>query len=321
MEKELKLSQPESVREAALWTVAWFDVFGQVLTLREVHRWLWGMNASLPRVHLALEECEHIRSEKHGGEIYYFLEGRENMVAKRLSRERVARRFWERVQKYGWVFRWVPHLRMVAVVNTLAFGYPDSDSDIDLLVMTKAGRIWSARACLTMVLNLLGVRRQGEKVAERFCLSFFISEEGVRMREVALKPFDPYLAQWMLTMVPVFDAENYTARLWGENLWVRGYFPNFVPGSLKAVPKRGRMASASVWLMEKILWNGLMERVLRAWLKPRAERKAARLEEGADIVISDEMLKFHNKDMRRKFLEGWRERIEKIDPVSANKLI
>lgn len=310
--------KPRNIRDAVLWTVAWFDVFGQPLTLREVHRWLWGMRADLSRVELALLEHRGISSEEHGGERFFFLTGRANIINLRLRRERIARDFWHKVNKYNWVFRISPHVEMVAIANTLAMGFPESDSDIDLFVITRKNHMWGARFCLTAMLHLLGVRRHGEKVAKRFCLSFFTTEEAFDFRQIAKKPLDPYLAQWILTLTPVFEEDHTIAKFWGANLWARDYFPNFTPGSLGKVPKRGFFTKTITFLRELVI-NKYTEKLLRHWLLPRANKKAQKLNKEADVVISDDMLKFHGKDMRNQFIRKWRQNIRDIDPAADIK--
>ena len=75
-----------------------------------------------------------------------------------------------------WV-SWIPGLRMVAICNSLSMYASDADSDIDLFVVTEKNRLWFVRILMTIVFQILGVRRHGNHVAKRFCLSFFSTVE------------------------------------------------------------------------------------------------------------------------------------------------
>jgi hypothetical protein len=81
----------------------------------------------------------------------------------------------------------------------------DADSDIDLFVVTSPRRLWTVRILMTLVFQLLGVRRYGKKIAGRLCLSFFSTTDGLDMSEIALDGGDPYLATWVKYLSPILD--------------------------------------------------------------------------------------------------------------------
>ncbi len=91
---------------------------------------------------------------------------------------------------------------MVAVVNSLSMYATHRDSDIDLFIVTSRGTLWWVRVMVTLTFSLHGVWRHGEDIADHFCLSFFVTEDALDMKEIALED-DIYLYFWMYYMRPI----------------------------------------------------------------------------------------------------------------------
>lgn len=111
---------------------------------------------------------------------------------------------FERTQKYMRYMTWMPGLRMVAVCNSLSMYASDDDSDIDLFIVSDPGRMWLTRICFTVVFQLLGVRRHGNKVANRFCLSFFATTNALDFSKIAIED-DVYLKTWIEHLKPIVN--------------------------------------------------------------------------------------------------------------------
>lgn len=77
----------------------------------------------------------------------------------------------------------------------------DGDSDIDLFVETAPGMLWTGRVMTTLFFSILGVRRHGNYVKGRFCLSFF-AVENADLGKVAIED-DAYLYEWARRLVSV----------------------------------------------------------------------------------------------------------------------
>ncbi len=109
---------------------------------------------------------------------------------------------------------------MVALCNSRAMGEANENSDIDLFIITKKNALWTGRFLVTLFSALLGVRRKNthgltkgtpeyiKKTKNRFCLSFFITEEYLNLSDIRLKPRDPYLDRWMETLIPLVNKNN-----------------------------------------------------------------------------------------------------------------
>ena len=70
--------------------------------------------------------------------------------------------------------------------------------------------MWLARLIITLILQFFGVRRYGDKIAGRFCLSFFVTEKRLNLEPLQIKPEDPYLAYWTKNLKPIYGEEMYS---------------------------------------------------------------------------------------------------------------
>ena len=162
-----------SLRDAVYATVCWFDIFDQPVSAEEVHRYLWQRQATLAAVKRQLYSDPRI-GKSFG---FFALVGRAGMVVTRCRRQYHADKLWRRVARWRWLFRAVPFLKFAGVGNTLAMGWPESNSDIDLFIVTRKNRLFTTRLFLTLITSLFGVRRHGEKNC--WSLLSFVLRRGV----------------------------------------------------------------------------------------------------------------------------------------------
>lgn len=245
---------------------------------------------------------------------YYVRKGRSAITETRKNRKFIAEKLWNRVKLYTQHMRKVPFVRMVAVCNNLCYDNTSPDSDIDLLIVIKAGRMWTARLALSLLLHFFGVRRHGDKVAGRFCLSFFVTEKHLSMEGLQIKPEDPYLAYWTKLLAPVYGKKTYE-RFKAENSpWlIDRYGLKFNEEVLRHLPSydwESPFKRFMEWLLGGYLGN-LAEALVKKTFKRRTLRKMKRLGPEASVIVSDDMLKFHNHDKRREYWERWKEKIKK----------
>jgi hypothetical protein len=124
-----------------------------------------------------------------------------------------------RAQQYSNYLTWIPGMRMIAICNSLSMYNGDSESDIDLFIVTDPGRIWLVRGLVTLVLQILGVRRHDDLVTGRFCLSFFATTHGIDLSTIAI-PRDIYLQEWGRSLKPIWSRSD----CYGEFLRVNNEF-------------------------------------------------------------------------------------------------
>ncbi|MBT5016116.1 hypothetical protein HN748_00235 [Candidatus Peregrinibacteria bacterium] len=300
-------------RQAVLATLAYFDQFQYPLTLEETERFLFQLEPDRHHIEITLKESQLIQ----GRGSYYQLSQEADHIAERHLRALVAKRLWKRINRFRVIFGLVPYLKLVAVCNNLALSNSKPGSDIDLFIVTKPGRLFISRLILTVWLQLLGVRRHGSKIAGRFCLSFFVTEENLDFNFIKKEPLDIYLAYWFQTLQPIQGNREIYEKLltknsdWLQKIFMRPLHPNM--HRFKEAPLWARSLRS---LQEKILNTSLgdkLEEKLENWQITRAQKKrdlVARDNPDHGIIISRHMLKFHNVDRRELFYKRWIKTLE-----------
>ncbi|MFZ4461087.1 MAG: hypothetical protein ACOYN2_00640 [Patescibacteria group bacterium] len=189
---------------------------------------------------------------------------------------------------------WVPGLRMVAVCNSLSMYASDNDSDIDLFIVSDPGRMWLTRIYFTVIFQLLGVRRHGNKVANRFCLSFFATTNALDFSKIAIED-DAYLKTWIKHLKPIVNIGG----CYEEFLTINSKWSDM---SAHATKENLRfLAVEKPMSPEWFGWNwNFLDRVCKWIFLPMTLREYNRLGKPWGILISDDMLKFHRNDRRKE---------------------
>lgn len=215
------------------------------------------------------------------------------------------KKLWIKVRTYLWVLKFVPFVKMAAVCNNLAFGKIDEKSDVDLFVIAKSGHLFTVRIFITFILHILGVRRHGDKVAGRFCLSFFVDDECLDLSKISIDK-DIYLAFWIKSMIPIIE-DSILDKFLKENMWAKYFFENekdFVINTSQTFFESRFLKKFLEWIFGGEIGNWF-EKMMRNWQMRRASEKAKFADNDASLVIGEHILKFHNIDRRREYRNNW----------------
>lgn len=320
--------EPTAAEQAILSTFAYFDVFSYPLTPLEVWKWSYADNGqqttfnhqhtTFGEVFSLLQLSVYLRERIDTDEGFYFLRGSENSVAVRKDRYLMAERKYQRVQHALRAFRYLPFIRCIAVCNTLAYSNTRDEGDLDLLVITKPGRIWTARMLATSLAQLLGWRPDFRHTRDAICLSFFLAEDAFDFRQIALVPDDRYLCYWLDQLVPLYGDASVIDSLRKENAWHAAHLPN----AYGTLPARRRVvadtfASKAVRSILRAVHAGNFgnalerryEQIQRRLLPDRLRDMANK---DSRVVVSDRMLKFHDNDRRAAFAKHYAARLSSV---------
>lgn len=298
----------KNLEESILFTLSYFDVFEYPLTSFEVWRYLFAWRAELEEVILKLDEL--IRKgqiETKNG--FYFLSERSDLVSKRQSRYDISEKFWDRAVLATKILSYLPFIKMIAVVNSLAYFNCDKKSDIDFLIIAEKGKIWTARALSSTLLHLLGLRRHGRKVAKRVCLSFYVSESKMNLDYIARDKLGFFVAYWIGQCTPTLNIGRTYESFRGQNNWIYRYLPN-IGGNITNYYinfKRPLLASGTKKLLSLILKNDFFEKTARTIQMVVINKSQKKWGNPKSVITNDYILKFHPEDLR----EGYKKELEK----------
>jgi hypothetical protein len=303
----------KSLEDSILFTICYFDVFNYPLTSFEVWRFLFGFKAELEHVILALDELiRHGKIEMKNG--FYFLPERSDLVEKRQDKYDVSEKFWDRAVLATKILSYLPFIKMISVVNSLSFFNCEKDSDIDLFIITEKNKIWTARALSSVLLQILGLRRHGKRVAKRICLSFYISEEKMNLKYIADKNLGFFVAYWIGQGTPILNIGKTYQKFRAENAWIYNYIPN-IGGNITNYYinfKRPFLAKPIKKVLSLILKLDFFENMARKIQLIQISRSQKRWGNPDSVLINDHILKFHPVDLRINYKKELGEKLKNV---------
>ncbi len=291
------------LEEAVLRTVLYADVFSFALTPAEIHHFLIH---DRPTDAAAIEEIlissARLRALLHYESGYVTAQGRLELIARRLERERAAQVLWPLAQQYGvWLAR-LPFVRMVALTGALAVRNPSGQrDDLDYLLIVLPRRVWLARAFSILLVRL--ARRRGIEICPNYVLA---ANMLTQQRQ------DIFVAHEVAQMVPLYGHDLYW-RLRAENAWVSAHLPN-ASGVFYMEPER---PTGRVWRTLKRLLEWMLSGRLGDWLEGWERRRKLRrfmpdIQRASSAAQLDEhQIKGHFNDHGRRVLQQYDERLRR----------
>jgi len=318
----------DKLERGIISALAFYDMFNYPLTLVEIWRFLQepageiaGESFSLGEILEAVERRETLRRKITKKKGLYMLRGREELYDSRLARHNQAQFRWRKARRLISILGGVPFLKMVALCNMFPIDTPSPDSDIDVVVVAKSGRIWLVRLIVTFLIALTGQWRH-RRVANKICLSFFLNDQHLDLKKLykdkgIWHEDDPYLYNWVTLVAPIYNRAKTASKFWRANDWITKYQPNaylYKPVPLRRVqPSPWALGWQSFW--EMVLQGqlgDLVEKTVRWWqmeyMKTRGDQEWLR---NPNVVRSDEVLKFHEIDRREHFREEFKKQLLK----------
>jgi predicted nucleotidyltransferase len=294
------------LRSSLLAALAFFDIFNYPLTFAEIRRWRYGSSGlDDGPVEAALLTDLLSAPPIATDQGYYFLQGRQEIVATRQRRYRLAEDKFRKARRLARLARLLPSVRLIAVCNSLALSNADTESDIDLFIVCRPGTLWVTRLIIAGTLHLLGLRPTGNRHEDTFCLSFFLAENDLDISRLALSGGDVYLPYWIASLVPVYDAGGVLNSFFEANGWIKQQLPGiYCPesGSRRSLPP----PRWNSWLLP-LLGSG--ERAARRFQERRFPSDIAVLaNRDSRVMTSEAILKFHVTDRRAIFQKSFVER-------------
>jgi predicted nucleotidyltransferase len=174
-------------------------------------------------------------SQKNG---FYFLKSNplKEPVKTRIERQKIADKKWKKTRKIVRWFQLVPYCRMAAISGSLALGNTREESDLDLLIMSKQGRVWTLRVLLSALTQAMGQRRHGSVINDKICLNQYLTDQFM---EIAPKNLSN--AQSLARLVPLFGLSEFR-RFSEENDWANRFLffsPEATGNNFRVVKESG----------------------------------------------------------------------------------
>jgi len=204
----------------------------------------------------------------------------------------------------GWLAS-LGSVRFVALANTTALGNARDEGDLDFFVVAKGGTLWTTRLLGAGPFKFLGRLPTEDRTRDAVCLSYFVSDDGLKLEPHMLPGDDPYFRYWLLSLLPLYD-DGVGRDLWSVNQGIVSRHPFArrweVPPDFR-VPRPGFRLPASVCRILEPPARSFQRR----WFPPRLKGLMNR---DTRVIVDDRTLKFHVDDRRAEFRDAYRELCE-----------
>lgn len=227
---------------------------------------------------------------------YYFEKDKAESVRRRLDRHVLAQHKWRLAKKLARWLALVPCVRMLAGSGSLALSNTRPESDLDMFVIVRQGRIWTARLLLLFTAQLLGRRRKhwDEVAPDRLCFNHFITDQDFVMPPAVR---NLYTAVAYTHLTPLFGAKVLEKFQNANAPWLRSYlmYPDHIPLS----PKQAISLPYPLTFLKKLFEGILLEPIgdtVEQWAEKIQRRVIEKHREpgrSGRIAVSSQELAFH----------------------------
>ncbi len=288
------------MERAILKTLIYADIFDYPLKAWEIQKWLIGRSSGLREIERGLKK---LINKKRVGERkgYYFLKNRENLVSKRLKREKVSRGFLEQARWIAQSFRIIPWIKLVGVSGGLAMRNCEKSDDIDFFIITDKGRVWISRLFVLGLLSVMGKRRKrgekGKQIAKKVCTNLILDTDNLSHFNNNI-----YIAHEVLQMQVLWEKDNVYTRYLEANEWAFKYLPNWIASEKR---QKERLNDG--------LMNPFFDRLINMleWAARKIQIKIMGKIKGKEKIANGALF-FHPEDYSEKILGAFKKKIRSI---------
>jgi hypothetical protein len=294
---------PSLLERSVYKTLGYFAYFQYPLTSFEIWKWLLEPEqpVTLAQIEDALATSSWLRSRVRMYNGFYALGDVHLAYRERHQRFVDATRKYRKIRRWAQVIGRLPWVEGIAVCNSLAWFNTTTNSDIDVFIVAKPGRVWSVRLLATLPLIIFR-QRPGERQRDPICLSFFSTPEKFQFEDLKISSTDPYLAYWCQSLVPILDHGDWTQVFMDKNTWLKAVLPQ-----AKCVNPAVRFRTRLRW---RIPWLPLSEKLAKQLQMDKFPQTIkAMMNRDSRVIVTDDMLKFHDQDSRAQIVSALAKRM------------
>jgi len=315
------------LRNAILATIIYYDIFDYPLTLVEIHKYLVNpgrlsnIQGGIGEIKLSdiIDELDRlvdpgIINQKNG---FYFLNGRNDLYELRIERDKISARKWKKFLRMAKFLALAPYLRGVFASGSMTIDNTTEESDFDVLIIIRSGRLYTCRFFLWAVSSFLGIRRKKhQKIApDKLCFNHYITDDSLYINHESI-----FNAQTYINLKPVMIKPEILDQFYVENLWLNNYaynfhpHNNFVDRNVKPPDTFVILAKTLEFIFDSFFGN-TTERVLKYFQQRRIKSDPVIYEPGGRIVFTDQELEFHPHSFERIVIEKYRAGLKRFGIV------
>ncbi len=298
--------------DAVYATVVYCNMFDFAPSLIDVQKWLLRPRqfSAMPRLSEIQQLLDADPRLTHVDGVYV-LHGRKGLAQQRNEKYNFTETKWQYAKPLLRLLSVMPFVRGVWLCNSMGWNNARRLSDIDIVIIAKAGHIWTARLFTAGIMKLLKQRPGEQHPAKAICLSMYIADNHLNLEDSRHADGDIHFDFWCTQFYPVLDRDALYERFRSENTWLAHTFADLQ----WTLPVSHRTLSWKPWhrgiqtTLERLTspfehtFKKVQQRIMPDVLKRLAGQDSR-------VRLEDSVLKFHTHDTRREihqaFLEALR---------------
>ncbi|MFW5884703.1 MAG: hypothetical protein ACOCUF_00505 [Patescibacteria group bacterium] len=297
----------DEIIKEVYFTIIYFNVLKRPPSTFEV--WRFFMDFSKRKTACSYEEAVKVLEKlqeqrkilnKNG---FWVLPEKQDLSKERILRQKISVSKIKRAAFWIKLMNLIPYCKGVFSSGALTLGNCGKNSDWDILVVIKKNRIWIGRFFVTVFLAFLGKRRSSKKIADRFCLNHFITENNLVFADRS------EFAALDKSFMTSFLGKEYFHKMQQLNFaWSRLSMPNFSQDAFgyDYFNCRNTFLILIREQLERILeflrLGGLLNNFCRKVMIKKIEKNPETHREGAFIVYNEGELAFWPKPKKNELL-------------------
>jgi predicted nucleotidyltransferase len=224
-------------------------------------------------------------------------------------------KYIKEINKHWKLYKSLPFIKEIYLCNSITFNALKRESDIDLFIVVEKWHMWRARFFSAILFKLNWLKRSMTNKRQKFCLSFYISEDNQNLYPIMINKTDIYLSYRLAHLVPLYKTKienkhkNDSKCSDDHNIYQDNKRLNFL------MPNHPQEHCINIW-NNLFTWKSKIKKRLEFWFwwifwkvieviikviwLPILLYKIKKLwTKWKQIIISDKMLKFHD-DIRKQ---------------------
>ncbi len=300
----------KETKEAIVRAIAFFDMFNYPLSVFEVFKFI-ELKSDINQIDRILIQMvsDGVLESKNS---FYYLPKRSEIVGQRIDKFNHSERKFRIAIKITKYFRFVPWVRLVAIVNLMGADNLRDEGDIDLFIVSEKNRLWLTRFFTALITKILNMRPKERNSKDKICLSFFVGIDSLNLGEMQISQNDLYFKYWLANIVPIYCINDTYSRLIKKNSEMLNQFPNWRPVNTSS---RRFIVVNKTYFYENFIdlfFSGLEKTFMHMQLYFLPNSLKTEMHD-KKVIVSESIIKLHKNDRRKEFINAHKEKIKLLN--------
>lgn len=157
---------------------------------------------------------------------YFFVQGNEGIVYKKMLKKRISAKKMEIAIRVAKILSFIPSVKMIGVTGSLAMENASDESDIDFIIITKSGLLWTTRLFVYALIHIFSIKTRipsDKREKDRLCLNMWLDENDLSWKKQSF-----YTAHEIAQIIPLVNKDGTYEKFLRQNRWVLKFWPSAV---------------------------------------------------------------------------------------------